>query len=167
MINKQKLWFLTLFSLILVLSVYYITMPSELLTAPTSKNNPAKTTTKTKIKVNSADSLTALQVEKDEERSALAAEYNEILTNKDTSTEEKNNAYDGLKQIDELKAKEEDLEKKLKKQLKLDSFIKIDGNNVSVIVKKKDHDYSLANNIMRLINEEYKTKMYISVKFQN
>ena len=31
MINKQKLWFLTLFSLILVLSVYYITMPNELL----------------------------------------------------------------------------------------------------------------------------------------
>ena len=31
MINKQNLWFLTLFSLILVLSVYYITMPSELL----------------------------------------------------------------------------------------------------------------------------------------
>ena len=32
MVNKQKIWFLTLFSLILVLSVYYITMPSELLT---------------------------------------------------------------------------------------------------------------------------------------
>ena len=32
MVNKQGLWFLTLFSLILVLSVYYITMPSELLT---------------------------------------------------------------------------------------------------------------------------------------
>ena len=31
MINKKSLWFLTLFSLILVLSVYYITMPSELL----------------------------------------------------------------------------------------------------------------------------------------
>ena len=31
MINKKNLWFLTLFSLILVLSVYYITMPSELL----------------------------------------------------------------------------------------------------------------------------------------
>ena len=29
MINKQSLWFLTLFSLILVLSVYYITMPDE------------------------------------------------------------------------------------------------------------------------------------------
>ena len=31
MINKQNLWFLTLFSLILVLSVYYVTMPNELL----------------------------------------------------------------------------------------------------------------------------------------
>ena len=59
------------------------------------------------------------------------------------------------------------MEKKLKEELKLDSFIKIDGNNISVTVKKKDHDYSLANDVMRLINEEYNTKMYVSVKFQN
>lgn len=167
MINKQKLWFLTLFSLILVLSVYYITMPSELLTTTSSKSDIETTTKKEKVEVSSADSLTALQVEADEERAAMAAEYNEILTNKDTSTEEKNNAYDGLKEIDEIKAKEESLEKKLKKELKLDSFIKIDGNNISVTIKKKDHDYSLANNVMRLISEEYKTKMYVSVKFQN
>ena len=31
MIKKKNLWFLTLFSLILVLSIYYITMPNELL----------------------------------------------------------------------------------------------------------------------------------------
>lgn len=165
MINKQKLWFLTLFSLILVLSVYYITMPSELLT--TTKNNTNKEEKSTNVSVTETDVLTALQVEADEERAALAAEYNEILTNKDASTEEKNNAYDGLKEIDEIKAKEEELEKKLKNQLKLDSFIKIDSNNVSVTIKKKDHDYSLANNVMRLIQEEYQNKMYVSVKFQN
>ena len=168
MINKQKLWFLTLFSLILVLSVYYITMPSELLTTTGSSGNIDKTTKQSsKVEVSNTDSLTALQVELDEERSALAAEYNEILTNKDTSTEEKNNAYDGLKQIDEVKAKEEELEKKIKKDLELDSFIKIEGNNVSVTIKKKDHDYSLANKVMRLINEQYEEKMYVSVKFQN
>ncbi len=166
MINKQKLWFLTLFSLILVLSVYYITMPSELLT--TSKNiTTEESKSNTNASVSQSDVLTALQVELDEERASLAAEYNEILTNKDTSTEEKNNAYNGLKEIDEIKAKEEELEKKLKKQLKLDSFIKIDSNNVSVTIKKKDHDYSLANSVMRLIQEEYETKMYVSVKFQN
>ena len=168
MINKQKLWFLTLFSLILVLSVYYITMPSELLT---TSINTSTTTEKTddvaNVSVTETDILTALQVESDEERAALAAEYNEILTNKDTSTEEKNNAYNGLKEIDEVKAKEEELESKIKKQLELDTFIKIDSNNVSVTVKKKDHDYSLANSIMRLIQEEYQDKMYVSVKFQN
>ena len=42
MINKKSLWFLTLFSLILVLSVYYITMPSELLL---TSNNSTSTTT--------------------------------------------------------------------------------------------------------------------------
>lgn len=168
MINKQKLWFLTLFSLILVLSVYYITMPSELLTTTSANTDNKKTTTSSaKAEVNGSDSLTALQVEKDEERAALAAEYNEILTNKEASTEEKSTAYDGLKEIDDVKAKEESLQKKLKDNLKLDSFIKIDGNNVNVTIKKKDHDYSLANNVMRLINEEYKTKMYVSVKFQN
>lgn len=174
MINKQKLWFLTLFSLILVLSVYYITMPSELLTTAKvndkteEKNKKVNIkTNKIKTKVDNANSLTALQVELDEERQALAAEYNEVLTNKDTSTEEKNNAYNGLKEIDNVKAKEEDLEKKLKKEFKLDSFIKIDGSNISVTIKKKDHDYSLANNIMRLISKEFKTKVYVSVKFQN
>ena len=166
MINKQKLWFLTLFSLILVLSVYYITMPSELLTTSKSTTTEEEKST-TSVSVTETDVLTALQVEADEERAALAAEYNEILTNKDTSTEEKNNAYNGLKEIDEKKAKEEELEKKLKKELKLDSFIKIDSSNISVTIKKKDHDYSLANSVMRLIQEEYQNKMYVSVKFQN
>lgn len=167
MINKQKLWFLTLFSLILVLSVYYITMPSELLTTSKSTKNTTTENDTSNVSVSKTDILTALQVEADEERAALAAEYNEILTNKDASTEEKNNAYDGLKQIDQIKAKEEELEKKLKDKLKLDSFIKIDSNNVSVTIKKKDHDYSLANSVMRLIQEEYENKMYVSVKFQN
>ena len=30
MINRQNMWFLTLFSLILILGVYYITLPSEI-----------------------------------------------------------------------------------------------------------------------------------------
>ena len=48
MINKQNLWFLTLFSLILVLSVYYITMPNDLLVS----NVENKVTTKSKGKTN-------------------------------------------------------------------------------------------------------------------
>ena len=164
--NKQKLWFLTLFSLILVLSVYYITMPSEIMV---TSNNTSKEKTKETVNTNvsETDVLTVLQVEKDEERLAMAAEYNEILTNKDTTTEEKNNAYSGLKELDEIKAKEENLMKKIKEDLKLDSFIKIESNSINVTIKKKEHDYSLANDIMRLVQEQFKEKVYVSVKFKN
>ena len=47
MINKKSLWFLTLFSLILVLSVYYITMPSEML-LPTNGDYSSETKKETK-----------------------------------------------------------------------------------------------------------------------
>ena len=51
MINKKNLWFLTLFSLILVLSVYYITMPSEmLLTANADYTKEKKEEKKTETK---------------------------------------------------------------------------------------------------------------------
>lgn len=171
MINKQKLWFLTLFSLILVLSIYYITMPSDILMASkqtTSKSKVEKAEETTEdTSITEADVLTVLQVEKDEERLALAAEYNEVLTNKDSSTEEKNNAYNGLKELDDIKAKEETIKKKIKEDLKLDSFIKVQTNNVDVTIKKKEHDYSLANDVMRLVQEQFKEKVYVSVKFKN
>ena len=43
MINKQGLWFLTLFSLILVLSVYYITMTNEILKSEEIKEEVSET----------------------------------------------------------------------------------------------------------------------------
>ena len=165
MINKQKVWFLTLFSLILILSVYYITMPSELLnTASLNKNSNDKK--QANVVINETDSLALLEVEKDEERIAKAAEYNSVLTSSDSSTEEKNNAYEGLKEIDSIKAKEEEIKNKLNSKLKLSVFVKINGNSVSVTVKKENHDYSLANDIMRAVQEEFKDKVYVSVKFQ-
>ena len=164
MINKQKFWFLTLFSLILVLSIYYITMPSEVLV--TSKN-VTDTINSESVNVSEADIITVLQIELDEQRSALVAEYNETLTSKDASTEEKNSAYEGLKGISELKAKEEELEKLVKNKLKLESFIKINSENISITIKEKKHDYSLANDVMRLVQEQFNEKKYISVKFQN
>lgn len=166
MINKQKLWFITLFSLILVLSVYYITMPSELLTT-TSKQNKTEEKENAKASVTKNDILTALEVEKDEERSSLVAKYNEVLTDKKSTTEEKNSAYEGLKKIDEVKTKEEGIQKKINETFKIKSFVKIDGNNVSITINSKEHDYSSANKIMRLVQAEFDNNMYITVKYQN
>ena len=48
MINKKNLWFLTLFSLVLVLSIYYVTMPNEVFDKDLSESKSETTNTEIK-----------------------------------------------------------------------------------------------------------------------
>ena len=172
MINKQNLWFLTLFSLILVLSVYYITMPNDLLIASNSTNTKEEVTDDNKTDsedqdtISEADSLTALRVSLDEERDKEKEELKTTMTNEDATTDEKNNAYEQLKYLSVIEGEEEKLEKLIKKEYKIDSFVKVDSNTITVVAAKKKHDVTLANNIMRTIQGEYDTKKTITVKFE-
>lgn len=172
MINKQGLWFLTLFSLILVLSVYYITMPNELLLTNNSNYNTKTKDTKTneetgKVSIEESEVLAALRVSLNDERISAIKDLQAILTNTEASVEDKNNAYEQIKSISQVKGKEEELELKIKNEIKKDVFIRIDNNQIRVVVASKKHDVKLANDIMRSIQGEFNTKMYISVKFQN
>ena len=166
MINKQNLWFLTLFSLILVLSVYYITMPNDLLSKAVSTEEKENKREKVEETVEEISSLTAMRVSLEEERQGMMDDLQEQLTSDTISSEEKNNAYEQLKYLNTLQSKEEELEKQLKKEFKLDSFVKIDNTNISVVCVSSKHDNALANDIMRLIQSGYENKMYITVKFQ-
>lgn len=166
MINKQNLWFLTLFSLILVLSVYYITMPNDLLSKAVSTEEKENKKEKVEDTVEEISSLTAMRVSLEEERQGMMDDLQEQLTSDTISSEEKNSAYEQLKYLNTLQSKEEELEKQLKKEFKLDSFVKIDNTNISVVCVSSKHDNALANDIMRLIQSGYENKMYITVKFQ-
>ena len=172
MINKQNLWFLTLFSLILVLSVYYITMPNDLLIASSSTDTKEEASQKDveesdeEDTISEADSLTALRVSLDEERDKEKEELKATMTNEDSTTDEKNNAYEQLKYLSVIEGEEEKLEKLIKQEHNLDSFVKVDNNTITVVAAKKKHDVTLANNIMRTIQGEYDTKKTITVKFE-
>ena len=168
MINKQNLWFLTLFSLILVLSVYYITMPSELLLTNNSNydTNVSSDSDTDVVQIEESDLLTAMRVSLDEERLELQNTLQETLTSTSSSTEDKNEAYEKLRHLDEVKGKEEALENKIKTNFKLDNFIKIDGSEIQVVVVAQEHNSELANNIMRSIQEEFPEKVYVTVKFE-
>jgi len=167
MINKKSLWFLTLFSLILVLSIYYITMPSELLlTANTNEVLKKEEQIEPSISIEESDLLVALRIESDEEMSKEIKELELILTNADSSVEEKNNAYEKIKNLNSNRTEEEKLETMIKETHKLESFVKIKGNNISVIVNSNEHSNNLANNIMRTIQSNYEDSKYITVKFQ-
>ena len=162
MIKKQSIWFLTLFSIILVLGVYYVTMPNEVFL---TSNNIEKDS-QVDIKVEENEHLVALEVEKEEERSELKLSLESILNDAESTSEAKNDAYLKLKSINEVKGQEEALVKKIKNEFKVDSFVKIDSNNVNIVVIKNEHDISLANKIMNSVKEEYEEPMIISVKFE-
>lgn len=170
MINKQSLWFLTLFSLILVLSVYYITMPNELLLTNKSNYLESEKTSgekdDTKVTINESELLVAMRVNLEEERSQTIADLRTTLTNEEATSEEKNNAYEQIKYITDLKGQEEAIEEKLKKEFSLECFVKIDNNEVKVVAVKDKHDTTLANNIMKSVQAEFKNKVYVTVKFE-
>lgn len=168
MINKKNLWFLTLFSLILVLSVYYITMPSELLMTNNYEievsNN--EETLEPVVEIEESSILTALRIEAEEQVSSELEELQAILVNADASPEEKNLAYEKIKNINNIRTEEEKLEKDINETFKLKAFVKISGDQIRVVISSDKHDKELANNIIRKIQENYEQNKYISVKFQ-
>lgn len=168
MINKKNLWFLTLFSLILVLSVYYITMPSELLVSNNGDYNlePVSSDTQPVVNTNESSILTALRIEAEEKVSSELSELQAILVNADATPEEKNNAYEKIKNINNVRTEEEKLEKQIMDSYSLKSFVKIDGDQIRVVIESDKHDNTIANNIIRAIQQNYDKDKYISVKFQ-
>ena len=170
MIDKKNLWFLTLFSLVLVLSIYYVTMPNELLltnnNTETVSNNNTEETDNISVSITESDVISALKVEDENDTLKEINTLKETLTNTEESVDKKNEAYDKIKELNEKSGKEETLENMLKEKYKYDAFVKIDGDQVRVVIGTKDHSTELANEIMRLVQEQFDNKMYISVQFQ-
>ena len=164
MISKKNLWFLTLFSLVLVLSIYYVTMPEDLLK---TNNNYNKDNTNIDLKVNSSDVIAALKVEDDSKNNDTLSELQTKLNDSTISAEEKNNVYEQIKTINTNSGIEEVIEEKVNTTYKCNTFADIENTSVKVVVDECENSKSLANNIMRLVQEQFDNKMYISVQFES
>ena len=84
MIKKQNLWLLTLFSLILILGVYYVTMPNEVLEKINIKTEELK-----EDKVEEESSLTSLRVSKETTRKEKIDSLESSLASDNLTSSEK------------------------------------------------------------------------------
>lgn len=162
MINKKNLWFLTLFSLVLVLSVYYITMPRELMM--TNNGNTGIGDENVNIY-----EMSLIETLREEDNNTVLEEinkYKNTIGDSETTVEDKNKAFDQIKLLNQISSQEELLEEKVKNVHNLDSFIKIDGDQVRVVIDSDEHSNTLANKIMRTVQDNFDTKQYISVQFK-
>ena len=162
MINKQNLWFITLFSLIMVLSIYYLTMTDDTLS---SLNVSTSTSDNTELVITENDTLVALKVADEEALINKIEELESILLNSTATLEEKNDAYELLQSINKIESDKDSIIKLIKEEFKLDAHVNISGNNISVTIGSKEHDSTLANNIIRSIQNLYDTDKYITIKF--
>ena len=161
--NRQNLWFVTLFSLILILGVYYITLPSDIF----SKSALENVNKNVDVVVTENDKLVALRVERDEEISTVMSELQNKITSPSSSTEVKNAAFEELQILNLAKEKETYLEDKILNNFKIKSFVEINNDNIKITIASSEHNTKLANDIMRSVQEEFKDKKNITIKFES
>ena len=51
-------------------------------------------------------------------------------------------------------------------KFKYDSFIKIDGDAISITIASKEHSKEIANKIIREVQNLYDKQKYITIKFE-
>ncbi|MFR7591416.1 MAG: SpoIIIAH-like family protein [Longibaculum sp.] len=150
--NKQAFTFLTLFSLILVLSIYYIMLP------PTS-NEKAVTNTQSTIE--------QLQEQLNQKREDIISKNNEIIAKESSTSDSINEALETINETKNLGEKEKSIVAKIKELGYKDAYVEIENQTIKVTVLKKDATQSDASQVIKeilnLVGENYQ----VEVKFIN
>ena len=159
--NKQNLCFISLFSIILILAIYYISIPSNTL----ESIEPVVSQNIETVESEEISNLVGLRVEQEEMVLSKIENLQNIIVDKTKSVEEKNLAYEELKTINQTKSKQESIENTIKKEFNYESFVKIENDQVSIVINEKNHSKELANNIIKKVQSLFDTKKYITIKF--
>ncbi|AIE60683.1 SpoIIIAH-like family protein [Bacillus methanolicus] len=185
LLKKQTVWLLTMLSLVVVLSVYYITSPEQngnsmagieqksanQKTAVKGKDNKAATSqTDAGAKITSEPAsdevFEALRMDLDDQRSKRKEELENIVASTDLPTEKRNQAYDEMKKLDETAIKEDLLESLIKAMNYEDALVQVDGGQVRITVKADKLSPSAANDIIQMVKQEINGLQHVAVKFQ-
>lgn len=150
--NKQAFTFLTLFSLILVLSIYYIMLP------PTIQEETVNNTTTT---------IQQLQQQLDKKREDIISKNNEIIAKESSTSDSINEALETISETKNLGEKEKNIVAKVKELGYQDAYVEIEKQTIKVTVLKKEATQSDASKVIKeilnLVGEDYQ----VEVKFIN
>ena len=154
--NKQAITFLSLFSLILVLSVYYMMLP------PTSIDNKD-------VEIVNTDSsiynFTKMELELTAKRDGEIKQNNEIIADVTSSTEEVNQALQGIQTIKNKNALEQEIKDSLASSGYENAFIEIDGTTIKVTIAMSNSQTQDATRVINIVLEKVGSDYTPEVKF--
>lgn len=150
--NKQAFTFLTLFSLILVLSIYYIMLPP---------NQNEKTVTQTQT------TIEQLQEQLNQKREDIIEKNNEIIAKESSTSDSINKALATISETKNIGEKEKSIVAKVKELGYQDAYVEIENQTIKITVLKKDVKASDASKVikevLKLVGDDYQ----VEVKFIN
>jgi stage III sporulation protein AH len=189
MLKKQTVWLLTMLSLVVVLSVYYVTTPegtnenvafehqqkeeaNGLEEQPTKTNEEAEVTVeeaedgKVTSSIASDELFAELRLQIEDERNKLREELNAIVASADATAEEKSKALDKIQKLADISEKEAVLETLIQSKGYEDVLVRVDGEEVRVTVKAEKLSKTAANEIIQLVKKEIGEEQNVAVEFQ-
>ncbi|GAB3052192.1 SpoIIIAH-like family protein [Virgibacillus ainsalahensis] len=180
MLKKQTVWLLTMLSLMIVLSVYYMTSDSEDLAYIDTGENSADETVATDQSEATGDAevdeianlgkdelFTTLRMELQDDRSMEKERLNEIVASSTASPEEKDQALQDIDVIEEADTKESVLEEMIQADDAeyQDVLVRASDDTVHVHVKVNELSRTEVVNIMQLVRDEF-GEVTVDVNFQ-
>lgn len=174
LLKKQTVWLLTMLSLVIVLSVYYVTLePNQGNEMATTVNNQENEVEGQEQGTNSSgeeagdqinteevsptggdDSFETMRMEVTDERNRMIEDLTIVLSNTELSAAERDEANETIKQLRTINQKETILETLIVDMNYDAAFVQADGDRVRVTVKTDELTKSQTNDIIRLVFNE-------------
>lgn len=178
LLKKQTVWLLTMLSLVVVLSVYYMTSPdqqkNELAAVEEKEDKKAKqeeVATGTEgeesivSSVASDEVFEALRLKLDEERSKMKEELTDIMASTDLPSDQRGEAMDKMQNLDQVAQKEAVLETLIIAMGYDDALVRADGEKVRITVKSDKPSAKAANEIIQVVKNELGQMQAVAVEF--
>lgn len=173
MLKKQTVWLLTMLSLMIVLSVYYMISPNSDDLAyidngqePESEeasSNAIETDTDTdEAEVNNIENIsgnelfTTIRMEVQDERSMSKSRLEDVVASSSASVQEKDQALREIDDLENTSKKEKILEETILASAEYkDVLVRSENDKVHVHVQAEELSETEANNIMRMVYDEF------------
>ena len=151
--NRQAITFLTLFSLILVLSIYYILLP------------PENTANQVSLNYQEVSQIEMMQKNLDKEREDLISKNNAIIASSKSNSDEIASALASISEAKETAALEKKITDIINDAGFKNAFVEVENKTIKVVVDKKNGKEADANSIIKAVMEKTNNEYQVEVKF--
>lgn len=180
MLKKQTVWLLTMVSLVVVLSVYYVTSPrdqaspltpeqsADMVLGEDGKEWVVEEDVDVSAEAVEDEMFEVLRMEVQDERNALKEQLTTKVASNEFTSEEKNEAYNEMDELIKLESKEAMIETMIKGLGYEDALVRTEEDRVIISVKSAEnaHSREAANELIQLGRKELGESKFVYVEFQ-